>query len=160
MSDSGVLLPPAPPSNGASELVTQGFANAQQYAGAAFNEAIGFIGQLSTTAAKLANIPPVDGTLPPVAELVDGFVMPARPDAPDGLEMNLPAAPTAPVLTPITGITPGSAPEFTAQAPNIDLSFPAPGPLTAIAPIAPTLPDVVVPDAPDVRDWQWHDEQP
>jgi hypothetical protein len=148
MSDE--LLPPAAPSNGAAALVTQGFASAQGYAGAAFNEAIGFLGELSQTAAKLQTIAPVDGTLPPVATLVDGFTMPALPVAPADLSMNLPPVPAQPTLTPVVGFESSAAPEFTAQMPPIDLTFAAPGPLTAVVPTAPTLNAVVVPDAPDV----------
>jgi hypothetical protein len=145
---SDVLLPPAAPSNGASNLVTEGFANAQQYAGSAFSEAISFLQQLSNAAAALAQIPNVDGTLPPVADLVNAFVMPAAPAAPAGLTMNLPAAPAVPTLTPVTGFTPGAAPVFTAQLPPIDLNFPVPAPLVATVPTAPTFTDVAVPAAP------------
>jgi hypothetical protein len=148
MSDE--LAIPAPPSNGASALVTQGFANAQQYAGTAFTEALGFLQQLEVAAAQLGQLPTVDGTLPAVGAQVDQFIMPVAPTAPGDLTMNLPAAPATPTLTAVTGITPGNAPEFTDQMVPIDLSFAVPDALNANAPVAPTLNGVVVPDAPDI----------
>jgi hypothetical protein len=145
-----VFQPAPPPSNGASALVTAGFSSAQQYAAAAFNESIGFLAQLSGAAAQLDKIPLVDSTLPPVANLVTPFTMPALPVVPAGLGMNLPAVPVTPTLKPVGDITVGAAPVFTAQIAAIDLNIPVPVPLSATVPTAPTLPAIVVPTAPPV----------
>jgi hypothetical protein len=144
------VLPPAPPSSGAADLVTQGFTTAQVYARDAFNESIAFLSQITSAAANLEALPPVDGTLPPVTTVVSAFVAPATPVAPANLTLNLPAVPGNPTLTPVTGISPGAAPQFTAVALPIDLSFAPPTPLSATVPGAPTLPAVVVPGAPNL----------
>lgn len=144
-------LPPPPQSTGAAQLVTQGFGTAQGYASTAFDEAVAFLNQISTSASQLLQLAPVDGTLPPVNAVVSGFNPPPVPVAPADLTLNLPAVPGAPTLTPVTGISVGNAPEFTAQPAPIDLSFAPPDPLAATVPAAPTLPAVVVPDAPALQ---------
>jgi hypothetical protein len=142
--------PAPPPSNGASSLVTAGFANAQQYAAAAFNESIGFLAQLAGAAAQLEAIPLVDATLPPVATLIAPFTMPPLPAVPAGLTMNLPAVPGVPTLAPIGDIPVGAVPVFTAQIADINLNIAVPAPLVATVPTAPDLPAIVVPTAPPV----------
>lgn len=144
-------LPPPPQSTGAAALVTQGFDTAQSYASNAFSEAVAFLAQISNAAGKLNTLQPVDGTLAPIAAAIDTFVAPPVPVAPSNLSLNLPAVPAAPNLAPVTGISPGVAPQFTAVPPPIDLSFPVPGPLTATPPTAPGLAPVTIPDAPAIQ---------
>jgi hypothetical protein len=117
-------LPPPPQSTGAATLVQSGFASAQAYAASAFTEAVAFLSELQGAAAQLQTIPLVDGTLGSVNDTITAFVTPPLPAVPAGLTMNLPAAPTAPVLTPVTDIAVSAAPTF-------------------------TLPGVAIPDAPD-----------
>jgi len=143
-------LPPPPQSTGAANIVNEGFSTAQQYAQNAFNTASSFLSQIAGATTKLQTLPPVDGTLPPVSDFVSAFVPPTQPVPPTGLTMNLPAAPGAPSLTPVQGVTVGQAPQFTAQPAAIDLSFGPPAPLSATVPTAPTLPAVNVPTSPAI----------
>lgn len=138
------------PTTGATALVTSGFTTAQAYAAEAFSEAIAFLSEISATATKLEQIAPVDGNLPPVSGVVDAFNMPALPVAPVGLTMNLPPVPAQPTVLPVTGITVGDAPSFSATLPVVNFAIPVPAPLTASTPLAPALPDVAIPASPTV----------
>jgi hypothetical protein len=142
-------LPPPPQSTGASELVQSGFATAQAYAASAFTEAVAFLSQLNGAAAELQTIAPIDGTLGSVDATVTAFVTPPLPQVPAGLAMNLPAVPSAPTLTPVQDIALGPAPTFDAQPPTLNIPA-APLPLSATVPLAPSLPDVAIPDSPDI----------
>lgn len=134
----------------AENLVEEGFATAQRYASTAFNEAVGFLNDLTSAAAQLQTIPPVDGTLGPVGDAIDAFVTPPVPATPTDLTITLPAVPPDPNLIPVTVPSFGNAPQFTAQPPVLDLDTPEPQPLQAVVPVAPSLPTVAVPDAPDI----------
>lgn len=142
-------LPPPPQSNGASALVTSGFATAQNYASQAFTTATTFLQSIGTIATQLQTIPAVDGTLGSISDVVHAFVTPPLPNVPAGMTLNLPGAPALTPLTPVTGIQPGNAPVFTAQPPAVNLPN-APAPLTGGVPLAPGLNVVTVPDAPNV----------
>lgn len=149
-SNNGLQLPPPPQSTGASELVTDGFDSAQKYANAAFSAATSFLNQLNQAAANLQSIPSVDVDLTPIDFTVSPYVAPVPPTTPGDLELNLPAVPADPTLTPVALLDVGAAPQFTSVPPDIDFSFPAPTPLTTSAPLPPTLPDVIVPGAPTI----------
>lgn len=143
-------LPAPPASTGAAALVTQGFASAQLYASNAFNAATTFLTNIQGVAANLQTIPPVSGSLTPIASAVANYVAPALPVEPTDLVMNLPSSPTAPTLANVALLDTGTAPLFTAVPLPIDLSFAPPTALTTSVPLAPTLPAVTLPGAPTI----------
>lgn len=147
---SGLLPPPAPPSSGAHDIVTQGFANAQNYATAAFNEANNFLDNLTATVNQLATLPTIDATLTPPTITVTEFVPPVQVPDPTGLDFNSPPAPVEPVFATVEPLEYGNAPTFDVAPPAIDLSFAAPDPIGPLTAVEPELLPIVVPSAPDV----------
>ena len=147
MSDFPSLTPQT---NGADTLVDKGFVAAQGYAQTAFSEALGFISELGSATAQLAALPYVDGTLGPVNDAIVAYTPPVLPDAPGDLTVNMPAVPQDPTLTAVAIPDLGSAPQFTATLPVLDLDQPEPAPLTATVPLAPTLAAIVVPSDPNI----------
>lgn len=141
------LLPPPPaPDNGAQELVSSGFNQAQSYASSAFNNAIGFITELRGAASTISSLPPIDVALPTITGAIGDYTAPDTPQRPS-MDMSMPAAPTEPSLTTVSPLVVPDAPDFTAAPPTLNLPD-APGALTATIPAAPELNTVAIPAAP------------
>ena len=123
------VFSPPPFDNAASDLVQDGWTQAQGYASDAFSQATGFLNELTALAESLADLPTIDVSLTPPDTSIDTLNLPDAPTEPD-TATNLPTTPTAPTYTLPTDPTllnvnvPG--------APSIDLPV-----WDATAPVAP-----------------------
>lgn len=142
-----VAPPPEPVDNGAQDLVTQGWAQAQTYASDAFTQANIFLDDIQSIGSSLTTIPDVVSDLSVPTSQLTAIVLPAAPARPDGMDMNLPSAPAEPTLDTVAPLDVGAAPEFTAAPANVDLSIAPPAPLAETVPVAPLLDTVLLPDA-------------
>lgn len=141
-----------------NELVVSGWNQAQTYAADAFTQANTFLDDIANIGEGLAAIPDVSTDLAAPVTVLSPLTLPDSPDRPDGLAMNLPVIPTEPTLDTVLPLDAGTAPEFAATSPDVDLSIAAPTPFSQDLPVEPqlstvTLPDAValaIPDAPDL----------
>lgn len=138
--------PQAPPNNGAADLVTEGFQNAQDYAAAAFSTAASALEQLGHAGDVLT-----DATVAvPVLNIGDfssDLVLPTAPTA--DISADFPVAPADPILTAVDDISVGQAPQFTAQPLPIEIPD-APAPFSGSLPAAPAINEVATPNAPTI----------
>lgn len=143
------IAPAAAPvaSNGAQELVSNGFTTAQDFATQAFNNATQFMSELRSTSTQIAALPTITVDLPSLDGQIGDFVAPTQPVRPTA-DMNLPAAPSEPAIGNVSPLTVPDAPDFTAAPPSLNLPA-APAPLTASLPVAPELHAVTIPSSPD-----------
>lgn len=141
---TGQPHPQNPPENGAQDIVTAGFATAQDYAREAFNSAIDALEDLSRTGEELTDIN-IDVASLEVAEFEGILSLPTSPE-PDITIENI-ALPTEPDISGISDVVVDDAPQFEAEPPQINIGA-KPSPFSGSVPIAPNLDSVVAPDAP------------
>lgn len=131
--------------------VQDAYKHAQDYQGQAFNTAQAMLNTLSGVAGSLGGIPYIsDQGIDPTGVALKDYVSPTPPILQGDLQMNVPGAPQDPGIIPVSNISVGNAPQFTAQSPAVDFSFAPPLPLTATVPLAPSLPTVAIPSAPTI----------
>lgn len=131
----------------ANALVVDGWNQAQTYAENAFTQANSFLADIANIGEGLAAIPNVTADLAAPTTVLTPITLPASPDRPDGLAMNLPALPTEPTLDTVAPLNAGTAPEFTATPADVNLSIAAPVPFSQDLPVDPALNTVTLPDA-------------
>jgi len=133
----------------APELVTEGWAQAQSYASEAFTVAQDFIEQLSTAAASIADLPPINVDVGVPTTVISPFVMPDSPVAPD-MTTEFPTAPAEPTLGTVDPLTIADAPTFDVAAPAVNTDLTPPSPLTAEVPASPELDAIFYPTEPSI----------
>lgn len=141
-----ITPPPEKVDNGAQDLVTQGWAQAQTYAADAFTQANLFLGDMANIGDALVAIPDVSADLALPSGTLTPITMPDVPVRPDGLNVSLPSAPLEPALDTVAPLELGNAPTFSAQSPLVDLAIAPPDALTETLPVAPGLETVLMPD--------------
>lgn len=142
-----ITPPPEKVDNGAQDLVTQGWAQAQTYAADAFTQANLFLGDMANIGDALVAIPDVSADLALPSGTLTPISMPDVPVRPDGLNVSLPSAPLEPSLDTVAPLELGNAPTFSAQSPLVDLAIVPPAPFAETIPDAPLLETVTLPDA-------------
>jgi hypothetical protein len=143
--DPLAFVPITDKDNMTSQLVVNGWSRATGYADAAFTDAENFIDSLAQVTAGLANLPIVSDELGPVTQVISQYIPVKPPADPTGTTLNLPAVPVEPVLSTVAPLDVGGAPQFTAEAPVVNLDIAVPAPLSAQLPSVPTLTDVIIP---------------
>lgn len=149
MPASNTTFVPTTPSDYVSPntLVVNGWNQAQTYASDAFTQANTFLDDIANIGGALTAIPDVSSDLALPSTTLTPITLPAAPERPADLDMNLPAAPVEPTLADVAALDVGDAPAFSAQPASIDLSIAPPVPLAESIPLAPELDTVLLPDA-------------
>lgn len=134
----------------ANPFGNDGWENSQTYATIAFNGAIAFLNEIAGIAQTVSDLPDVSPEMGEVSTTLTPIVIPDAPVRPEGMALNLAPPPAEPVLDTVAVADLGPAPDFSAQAPVVDLAIPAPAPLSETLPVAPTLDPVALPEAFEV----------
>jgi hypothetical protein len=129
-------------------VVKEGIATSEDKANQSYEDARTLMDDMQDLVNTLSNIPQIVATLAGPQSSVAGFVMPDRPEEPDGIDsVQFPSPPPDPETGTVGEITLSTAPTFTEAAPTTN-NIAAPAPFSRAVPTEPALADHDLPVKP------------